>query len=276
VSARARSAGESDRGRPDGLPAGPSSERTLRLTVLGCSGSVPGPHGPASAYLVEHDGFRLLLDLGNGAFGALQRHLDPAEVDAVVLSHLHPDHCLDLCPYVVFRRYAGEGPLRRIPVLGPAGTHYRIAAAYDPAARSGLRDLFDFTTVAPGERELGPFRLRFQRVNHPVETHAVRVEAGGRVLTYSGDTGVSDALVRLAAGSDLLLCEASFPDGEPYPPNLHLSGRAAGEHAAKAGVGRLLVTHVPPWTDRVRIGAEAAAAFPGPSELAAPDASYEV
>lgn len=244
--------------------------------MLGCSGSVPGPDGPASAYLVERDGFRVLLDLGSGAFGALQRHLDPAAVDAVVLSHLHPDHCLDLCPYAVFRRYAGRAPLRRIPVLGPGGTHDRIAAAYDPAARSGLRDLFDFVAVTPGERALGPFRLRFDRVNHPVETHAVRVEAGGRALTYSGDTGVSDALVRLAAGSDMLLCEASYPHGDPHPPNLHLSGSEAGEHAAKAGVARLLVTHVPPWTDRARVGEQAAAAFPGPSELVAPDATYQL
>ncbi len=244
--------------------------------MLGCSGSVPGPDGPASAYLVEHAGFRLLLDLGSGAFGALQRHLDPAAVDAVVLSHLHPDHCLDLCPYVVWRRYGRDERPARIPVLGPAGSHDRLAAAYDPAARSGLRDVFDFGAVTAGERELGPFRLRFERVNHPVEAYAVRVEADGRALTYSGDTAPSDALVRLAAGSDLLLCEASYPDGQPYPPNLHLSGREAGEHAAKAGVGRLLVTHVPPWAERARIGAEAATAFPGPTELAVPDAGYAV
>lgn len=239
----------------------------MRLTVVGGSGSAPGPASAASAYLVEHDGYRLLVDLGSGAFGALQRHLDPADVDAVVLSHLHPDHFLDLCPYVVHRRYGPAGPLPRIPVLGPAGTHERLALAYDPHSRAGLRDVFSFGAVTPGERELGPFRLRFDRVNHPVETHAVRIEAGGRALTYSGDTGISDALVRLAAGSDVLLCEASYSGDAPYPPGLHLSGRQAGEHAAKAGVGRLLVTHVPPWVPAEPVGAEAAAAFGGPSEL---------
>jgi ribonuclease BN (tRNA processing enzyme) len=248
----------------------------MRLTVLGCSGSVPGPDGPASSYLVEHEGFRLLLDLGSGAFGALQRHADPGEVDAVVLSHLHADHCLDLAPYVVWRRFAGRAPLPRLPVLGPDGTHDRLAAAYDPGAKFGLRDVFDVSAVAPGERELGPFRLRFARVNHPVRTHAVRVEAGGRALTYSGDTGVSDALVRLAGDSDTLLCEAGYADGRPYPPNLHLSGREAGEHAAKAGVGRLLVTHVPPWEDRDGIAAEAAAAFGGDCEPVSPGAGYEL
>lgn len=248
----------------------------MRLTVLGCSGSGPGPDGAASSYLVEHDGCRLLLDLGSGAFGALQRHLDPRELDAIVLSHLHPDHCLDLCPLVVQHRYAAPDRPPRLPLLGPAGTHDRIAAAYDPGVRTGLRDVFDVAALTAGERELGPFRLRFERVDHPVETYAVRVTAGGRTLTYSGDTGISAALVGLAAGSDLLLCEASFHEGEPHPPGLHLTGREAGEHAARAGVGRLLVTHVPPWQDAGRIGAEAAAAFDGPCELVSPGATYDL
>lgn len=248
----------------------------MKLTVLGCSGSVPGPTSPASSYLVEHDGFRLLLDLGSGAFGALQRHADPAAIDAVVLSHLHPDHFIDLCPYVVYRLHGPAGRLPAIPLLGPAGTHDRLALAHDPNNRNGLHGLFSFGAVTPGERELGPFRLRFARVDHPVEAHAVRVEAGGRSLTYSGDTAACDALVQLADGSDVLLCEASWADdGRPHPPHLHLSGREAGEHAAKAGVDRLLVTHIPPWADRDRIGAEVTAAFAG-SELVSPDASYEI
>ena len=250
----------------------------MKLTIVGCSGSVPGPASAASSYLVEHEGYRLLLDLGSGAFGPLQRHLDPAEVDAVVLSHLHPDHCFDVAPMVVHRRFGAGRVLPRIPLLGPSGTHDRIAMAYDPAARNGLRDLFDVAAVAPGHRELGPFRLRFARMNHPVLTHAVRIEAGGRALAYSADTGPCADLVALARGADLLLCEASFADGTDgaaNPPNLHLTGREAGEHADRAGVGRLLVTHVPPWSDRARIGAEAAAVFTA-SELVTPDASYDI
>jgi ribonuclease BN (tRNA processing enzyme) len=248
----------------------------VRLTIVGCSGSVPGPDSSASAYLVEHDGFRLLLDLGSGAFGALQRHLDPAEVDAVVLSHLHPDHCFDLAPMIVHRRHGTLAPLPRIPVLGPTGTHDRIATAYDPAARDGLLDLFAFAAVTPGERELGPFRLRFERVNHPVPTYAVRVTAGGRSLAYSGDTGPSDGLVAVADAADLLLCEASFAAGATNPPNLHLTGAQAGEHAAKAGVGGLLVTHVPPWIDAARTRDDAAAAFAGPTELVTAGSVYEL
>jgi ribonuclease BN (tRNA processing enzyme) len=248
----------------------------MRLTVVGCSGSCPGPDSAASCYLVEHGGFRLVLDLGSGALGPLQRHLDPAAVDAVAISHLHSDHCLDMCPYVVYRRYHPAGPLPRVPVLGPAGTHERLAAAYDPASRAGLRDVFEFTAVTPGERRLGPFRLRFERVNHPIETYAVRVEAGGRALVYSADTGSSDALIRLATGADALLCEASFTDGPDLPPNLHLTGREAGEHAAKAGVSRLLLTHVPPWTDRARVAAEANDAFEGAAELVTAGTAYDL
>jgi ribonuclease BN (tRNA processing enzyme) len=95
-------------------------------------------------------------------------------------------------------------------------------------------------------------------------------------LTYSGDTGVSDALVRLAEGSDALLCEASFAPAPDLPPDLHLTGRQAGEHAAKAGVGRLLVTHVPPWTDAGQARDHAAAAFDGPTDLASAGISYEI
>jgi ribonuclease BN (tRNA processing enzyme) len=247
----------------------------VRLTVVGCSGSAPGPDSPASSYLVEHEGFRLLLDLGSGAFGALQGHLDPADVDAVVLSHLHADHCLDLTAMVVHRRYVVPGS-PRLPLLGPAGTHARLASAYDPADRGGLRDVFDVAAVTAGERELGPFRLRFARMVHPVEAYAVRVSAGGVDLVYSGDTGPTGALVELAAGADVLLCEASFREGRSNPPDLHLTGREAGEHAAKAGVGRLLVTHVPPWNDRAVAAAEAAAAFDGPAEAVGPGTVHDL
>jgi ribonuclease BN (tRNA processing enzyme) len=248
----------------------------MRLTAIGCSGSYPGPDSACSAYLVEHEGFNVLLDLGSGSLGPLQRHLDLLRVDAVVLSHLHGDHCLDLCPYVVFRRYHRAGPLPRVPVLGPRGTHGRLAAAYDPTSTESLTDVFAFGALSPGERDLGPFRIRLDRVNHPVETFAMRLTAGDRTLTYSGDTGVSEALVRLAGDSDVLLCEATFRDGPDLPPDLHLTGREAGEHAAKAGVGRLLVTHLAPGADVDAILGAASHAFGGPTERVTPGATFDI
>lgn len=246
----------------------------MRLTVIGCSGSYPGPDSACSAYLVEHEGFRVLLDVGSGSLGPLQREVGLLDIDAVVLSHLHADHCLDLCPYVVFRRYHPGGPPPRVPVLGPRGTHGRLAAAYDPTSTEGLTDVFAFGALEPGERELGPFTLRVDRVNHPVETFAMRLAVGGRALTYSGDSGVSDALVRLATGSDILLCEATFEEAPDLPPDLHMTGREAGEHAAKAEVGRLLVTHVPPGADGAAICTAARQAFGGPTELVTAGAAY--
>lgn len=240
----------------------------MRLTVLGCSGSFPGPDSPASSYLVEHDGFQLLLDLGNGALGPLQRYASLASVGAVCLSHLHPDHCLDLCGYWVARTYAPDAPGPRIPVYGPAGTARRMAQVYGLDEHPGMTGAFDFRTLEPGTREIGPFRVTLAHMNHPVETFGFRVEAGRRTLVYSADTGQSDTLVELARGADLMLCEASFTDGPDLPEGLHLTARQAAEHAARAGAGQLILTHLVPWNDRRRTREEAAPYFPGPLTLA--------
>ncbi|MGI8677482.1 MAG: MBL fold metallo-hydrolase [Jatrophihabitans sp.] len=250
----------------------------MKLTVLGCSGSVPGPDSPASGYLIEADGYRLLLDLGHGAFGALQRYVRPADVDAVVISHLHADHCIDLTAYVVALRYGGDGyrlggPDKRIPLVGVPGTRDRLEAAYDPLARKlGLHELFSFATPAQGE--LGPFSMSYALVNHPTPTNAVRIEWQDRSLVYSADSGESAELIDLAQGADVLLCEASVGPDEPLVPGLHMTGRMAGEHADKAGVDRLIVTHVPPWNSAQIAADEAADAFHGPVELAYPSAEF--
>jgi ribonuclease BN (tRNA processing enzyme) len=249
----------------------------VKLTVIGCSGSFPSADAMCSCYLVEADGFRLLLDLGNGALGVLQRHLSPYEVDAVLLSHLHADHCIDLCGYYVARRYRPDGPVGPLlPVYGPAGAAERLAHAYGLPPDPGLGESFEFRTLRPGSFSLGPFTVRVDHVNHPVETFATRLEYDGRSLTYSGDTGESDALVRLAGGSDLLLCEASFLEGRDTVPDLHLTGRQAGEHAARARVGRLVLTHIPPWTEVERTVDDAHSRYDGPIDVARPDVSYKL
>ena len=240
----------------------------MRLTVIGCSGSIPGPDSPASCYLIEEQGFRLLLDLGNGALGPLQRHTPLTGIDTICLSHLHADHCLDMCPLWVAQTYAPDGPRPRIPVSGPDGTPQRLAQAYGFAEEPGMTGAFDFGVLRPGRREIGPFEITLARMNHPVETYGFRVAAGGRAIVYSADTGPCDALVGLARDADLLLCEASFLDGPGLPANLHMSAKQAAEHAARAGVGQLVLTHLAPWHDRERSRAEAAPVFPGPLTLA--------
>jgi ribonuclease BN (tRNA processing enzyme) len=258
---------------------------TVRLTIIGCSGSFPGPDSPASCYLVEAEGFRLLVDLGSGALGALQRYVGLYEIDAIWISHLHADHCLDLCCYSVARTWHPDGPRPQIPVYGPSQAPVRLGQALtaDPAAVAdsaaaadpghGIADAFGFTTITPGTVEIGPLRVTAERMSHPVETFGFRLEHGGRTLAYSADTGETDALLRLARDADLLLCEASLvepgPQGPALPQGLHLTGRQAARCATRAGVGQLVLTHLVPWNDVARTLDEADQAFSGPMSLAA-------
>ncbi|MCW2615675.1 MAG: beta-lactamase protein [Frankiales bacterium] len=248
----------------------------MRLTVLGCAGTFPGPDSPCSGYLVEHDGFRLVVDLGAGALGMLQRHVDLLDVDAVYVSHLHADHCIDLVAYSYARRYHPKGVPPVLPVYGPAGLPQRICSAFEAPPVDGLLEVFDFRELPTGTRRIGPLTVTTALMNHPVECHGLRIEAGGRTLVYTGDTGESDELVALAQDADLLLCEASWPQEPEQPSGIHLSGRQAGEHASRASAARLVLTHLVPWADPQVVLAEAVAAYGGPVELAACGATYEV
>jgi len=243
----------------------------MQLTVIGCSGSFPGPASPASCYLLEAEGFRLVMDMGNGALGVLQQYAGLFEVDAVCLSHLHADHCVDLGAYWVARQYAPGGARPPIPVYGPAGTVERVTGVLlgsGETEAASVRERFDVRDLTVGTWEIGPFRVTTEHMNHPVETFGFRVEHAGWKVAYSADTGETGALVRLAEGVDVLLSEASFQDSHDNPPDLHLTARQAGEHAARAGAGHLVLTHLVPWYDRERSLAEAAASYCGPLSAA--------
>ncbi|HKT05954.1 MAG TPA: MBL fold metallo-hydrolase [Rugosimonospora sp.] len=249
----------------------------MRLTVLGCAGSFPGPDSACSAYLVEAAGFRLMLDFGTGALSALQRYGSLRGIDAILLSHLHADHMFDACSYVVVRRYAPDGPYPRIPLYAPEGAAERLSAAYGSPDEGPLADVYDFRTLSPGTFAIGPLTITAERVNHPVETFGFRLEHEGRVLAYSADTGSCDALLRVAQGADAFLCEASYSDGMDNPPDLHLTGREAGQVATKAGVGRLLLTHlVSAWVNEAATAEAAASAFSGPVRVVRPGERYDV
>ncbi|MCL2541120.1 MAG: MBL fold metallo-hydrolase [Nocardioidaceae bacterium] len=254
----------------------------MLLTVIGCSGSYPGPDSPASCYLVQARSpeepdrtWSLVLDMGNGALGLLQRYVDPLAVDAVLLSHLHADHCVDMTSYYVLRKYHPTGCQPRIPVYGPKGTARRLARAYDLPRKPGMREEFIFRTYGR-TFTVGPFTVESFEVDHPVPAYGMRISANGKVLAYSGDTGPVPALHDLATDADLFLCEASFRHGDDNPPSLHLTGVEAGEYAAKAHAARLVVTHIPPWHDGDAIYAEAEAVFPGPCDRAATGAVYRI
>jgi ribonuclease BN (tRNA processing enzyme) len=242
----------------------------MRLTVVGCAGSYPGPDSPASCYLIEYEGHRLVLDLGSGSFGALQRQVDVLDddgIEGVVLSHLHADHCLDMCAMHVARSYRPSGPMPRIPVLAPVGAEGRLARA-GGMPEDAMTSRFEFLSHREGGvTDIGPFRITSRRVVHPVEAYAVRVEAGDHSVAYSGDTGACQALIDIARDADIGLFEASWSEpavGEPARPiDLHLSGREAGQHARRASVGTLVLTHVVPWADERAIEQEAREVFDG-------------
>lgn len=251
----------------------------MRLTVIGCSGSFPGPDSSASCYLLEaeDDGrvWRILLDLGNGSLGTLQRYVDPLSIDAVFLSHLHADHCIDLCGYYVMRRYHPDGAQERIPVWGPPGTAERMARAYDLPADPGMTEEFDFRTLE-GRIRIGPFLVESTQVEHPVPAYAIKVTVGDRSLVYSGDTAVCPALTEIARGADLLLIEASFVEDDENPPGIHLTGRQAGRVAGEAAVGQVVLTHVPPWNDPERAVTEARAVYAGRLDRAETGTVFEI
>jgi ribonuclease BN (tRNA processing enzyme) len=239
----------------------------MQVTVVGWAGSFPGPDSPASCYLIEADDFRLVLDLGNGALGALQRYTALSDVDAICLSHLHADHCMDMLGYSIFQNYHPAGPQPRIPVYGPPGTADRLDLALG-SHNQRMTNAFQFAALAPGLIEIGPLRITTARMRHPVETFGFRIEHAGQIVTYSADTGPCDELVTLARDADVLLAEASDTDGPGQPPDLHLTARQAAEHAVRAGVGELVLTHLVAWNDLAVSQQEAAAVYHGRVRLA--------
>jgi ribonuclease BN (tRNA processing enzyme) len=240
------------------------------VTVVGCGPAWTNPGEPCSSYLVEAGDARILLDCGPGAFAAL-RLLDTRPLDAVVLSHLHFDHCGDLIPFGYNRRYSDLREWDPPRLIAPPGGLERLAtlAAAGGAERDHLDGPFVLEEYQPGtELEIGEARLRVAALRHPGVSHAIRVEAGGKVLCFSGDTGLTPALAEHAQGADILLCEATYGDVAESDA-VHLSAFDAGAAAASAGVGRLLLVHLDA-ARRARAVVAAGTTFAGPVEAAVP------
>lgn len=272
----------------------------MRLVTVGCSGSFAGPDSPASNYLVQvpaissPDGreWNVVLDLGSGSLGALQRACNPRQIDAVGISHLHPDHFVDLAGlYVYLRyhpdylRYHPDGPRPdAIPVWGPAGIAERLAAVYGLAPGETLGAHLDMRELAARDPfQVGPLTIEPYRVRHPVEAYGFRVTGPstldpGRcaVLAYTGDTDACAAVTELGRDADLLLSEAAFHEGrdDHVDAGVHLTGLRAGVLATAAGARRLVLTHLPPWNDPDRARAEAARAYGGPLDVATAGAEF--
>lgn len=263
----------------------------MELTVIGCSGSFAGPASPASCYVLsapdaEGRTWNIALDMGNGALGALQRHIHPRDLDAVLLTHLHPDHCFDIAGLYVILYYQPDPALAMrglLPVFAPAGARTRLDRAYEPEDGPGMVGAFDYRDVADGGVfAVGPFRVTAHAVRHPVEAYAYRIEiadpTGGDpfVLAYTGDTDTCDGVVEAARDADFFLCEAAFQEDRDTVRGIHLTGLRAGETAAKAGARRVVLTHIPPWTDPAVLLDEASRGYRGPLSAAVPDGVYRL
>ncbi|MEK7252001.1 MAG: MBL fold metallo-hydrolase [Actinomycetota bacterium] len=241
----------------------------MRLSVLGSNGTYPTPDRPASGYLVGSGATTLLLDIGPGVFPAL---LAAGRLpDAIVISHVHSDHCLDLLALFNYLRFDAPGQWG-IPVLAPPGVIDRLAAFVGAGPDHDFFRALRPQVIAPGAAvEVGELRIHFGAVTHPVPAVSCRVEGRGKTIVYSGDTGPGGDLVELAAKADLLLCEATLqgsPSGERYP--YHLSAAEAGVVAREAAVRILVLTHIAPLLDPEVSVREAAAEFTGPIRYAEP------
>lgn len=239
----------------------------MLLTILGGCGAWPGAGQACSGYLVEHDGFRLLVDPGYATVPRLLERITADQVDAVFVSHGHPDHCADLNPLLRARAFRDDPPAP-LPVYSLPGALDAVLALDRPGMLTDVHVLHEFT--AGDSLDIGPFRARTRLLPHSVPNAGIRLTAGERVLAYTGDTGPSPDVVDLARGADLLLAEATYADRVPEDSRRHLSSaRQAGRQAKEAGARHLLLTHLQPGTDATAAQAAAGAEYDGEIGIAA-------
>lgn len=244
----------------------------MRLTVLGGCGGWPSVGTACSGYLVEQDGFRVLIDPGYATFPRLLEHCDAASVDAVLVSHGHPDHCGDLNPLLRARALAGS-PAPRLPLHAPPGALSAVLALDRPGM---LDDAFELCEFGPGATfGVGPFSVRTWLLPHWMPNAGLRLSSAGGVLAYTGDTGPSPDLPALASDADLFIADASYLEQVPEDSAAYLSSaRQAGQVAAAAGAGRLVLAHLMPGTDPDAALGAAAAGYDGDITVALPGLAH--
>lgn len=238
----------------------------MRLTTLGACGAWPAAGQACSGFLVEHGGFRLVLDLGYATLPRLLQHVSAAQVDAVLLSHGHPDHCADVNPLLRARSLPDE-PAAPLPIHTIPGALDGVLALDRPGMLDEHYVLHEF---APGDSfAIGPFEVRSALLPHFLPNAGLRLQAGCHTLCYTGDTGPSPTVVELARGADLLVADATYLDAVPEHSAASMgSAVRAGAYAATAGVGRLVLTHLWPGSDPEAARAAAARIYAGPVEVA--------
>jgi ribonuclease BN (tRNA processing enzyme) len=248
----------------------------VELRVLGAQGTWPGAGGENCGYLITQDGYHLWVDAGTGTFARLQQVIDVDAVGAMLITHGHPDHFMDIIPTFYARHYGGLGE-PGLPLWSPGGFTDIAAMLVEEQGRNVMAEAYSFETAEAGKVfELGPFRITpFEMQHIGVLTLGYRLQTDGAVLAYTGDTGVCDAAIELAADADLFLSEATYQNHSTLYP-FHLSAAQAGEVASKAGVNHLVLTHLTPELDHLVSIREAAETFQGPIDIAVPGMVLEV
>lgn len=248
---------------------GTAESTDLRVTVIGSSGTYSSADSSCSSYLVRTASTTVLLDAGPGSSIELQRHLDLGEIDAIIISHEHPDHWTELPSLYHAYRFGLGRP--HVPLYGTAGTRL----LFDGAVSEATAYTFDWTTIDQRSVvEIGDITFTFSETDHPVETLAIRAQAGGRSIAYSADTGPDWSPENFERPIDLLIYEASLRVDMEDRGIPHISGRQAGEKAAAARVGHLVLTHIPPGEDPDERVSTAAVGFSGPIDVAVPGRTF--
>jgi ribonuclease BN (tRNA processing enzyme) len=263
----------------------------VRLTILGKSPSWQDAGGACSGYLVQQDETTVLLDCGNGVFSKLRQVVDYVDVDAVVISHLHADHFLDLVPYSYALTYAPrQQPVPVAPfwngtdnpakptLHAPAGARAvfrRVVGAW--GNEDLIENAFDLREYSSDEIvEIGPMSVRFCTVPHFVPTNAVEIRSEGRRITYGADHAPSEDLIEFAQGTDLLLIEATLPRPERSGGRGHVTPEEAGDHARRANARQVVLTHISDELDQAWAKDQAEQAFGAAVDVAREGATYEV
>ena len=242
----------------------------MRVDALGCDGTYPGPGSATAGFLVQSGSASIWMDAGSGTLARLTERIALSDLSAIAVSHSHIDHCADLAIYHHAARY-GPVPLEPVQLLAAEGVLDRIAAF-----NSGTVESFDHQVVADGDvHAVGDMEVRFGPANHSAPAVSMRISNGDNAVVYTGDTGWDDRLVAFSRGAAVLLSEATNVGAEPSG-NGHQSAAEAGRLARQAGVGRLVLVHIPPHIDKAQSIAEARAEFSGPVEVAHPGLIIEV
>lgn len=247
----------------------------MRVDIVGASGTFPVPGRPASGYLITQGETRVWCDAGPGTFMALP--IDSDMVDAVVISHQHPDHCADLFAAFHAWQYRPE-PRSGVPLYAPQAVWDRLSEFLEKGPGSDLYEMFEFTPVWTGDHVvIGEVEVTFTEMDHSVPTVGSRWEANNRTLFFTGDTGPVGDWRDLARDVDVMLSEASYQgasDNKLYAH--HLTAGEAGEIAREVGAEKLVLTHIPPYYDPAKSVHEAELAFDRPVSLATPGAYFDV